>query len=129
MRLLASTRGRWAALAAGAVACSVVVATLHFLGRAPPAAGGAPLGGVLSPPGMKECRAWLSRYREEQQARLQQDPEAGPRWPEAISLPACNSTAASAASDGGSQRSVGSSRHLVLATVGDHWGLNATKNR
>ncbi len=82
-------------------------------------------------PGAGEARAWLVAYHEQRQGQAE-DP---PVWPPALRLPSCTAlrtnAAAAAAGLHGEQAERGRQpkRHMILATVGDDWGPEASKNR
>lgn len=154
-------RGRQAAAAAAAAVGAVLALALLALPRSGFLAAhkdsapedSAPEDGatyVPDVPGAAEAREWLLRYNRERRQRGML-----PRWPESISLPACEAPGAAleagapaaeqlaeqqvrqqpqkqqlveqqvAGQQGEQQRP----RHLVLATVGDSWGPGADQNR
>ncbi|KAL4419604.1 hypothetical protein ABPG77_001658 [Micractinium sp. CCAP 211/92] len=86
-------------------------------------------------PGAGEARAWLAAYYEQKRGRAA-DP---PAWPAALRLPSCtelqaNAAAAEAQLQGpelrGAQVEPGQQleRHMILATVGDTWAPDASRN-
>lgn len=85
-------------------------------------------------PGAPEARAWLASYHEQRRGRAAEPPA----WPPALGLPSCaelQSEAASARGQGhgeqaaGRQRDKRPERHMILATIGDGWGPDASRNR
>ena len=142
---------RWrrrAAAAAAAVGAALALALLLLLPRhanLDASSAGSGDGDVFVPdvPGAAEAKDWLLRYASERRQRGDI-----PRWPEAVSLPACAPPGASAegpapAADPPLQQQAELQQelpplqlpvpplrtHLVLATVGDSWGPGPSQNR
>lgn len=87
-------------------------------------------------PGAEEARAWLAAHQEERQQRAQ----APPAWPASLSLPSCLELShqllagqprqlAQGRHGQGQEGQQAPTRHLILATVSDAWGADASKNR
>lgn len=85
-------------------------------------------------PGAAEARAWLASYHEERRRHAAEPPV----WPQALRLPSCAELGSKAAAPQGQMshvrgarpaRDARPERHMILATVGDSWGPDASRNR